>query len=76
MNLFAEANQYHKQVAALGAKMYFLARNITKARYNGDLALAERLHYQWEMAAERKTIALDNEIACRHLFFVSALLMT
>ena len=47
MNLFAEANQYHKQVAALGAKMYFLARNIAKARYNGDLALAERLHYQW-----------------------------
>lgn len=67
MSLFAEANQYHKQVEALGAKMHFFARDIAKARYNGDLALAERLHDQWEMAAERKAIALDNEIACRHL---------
>lgn len=64
---FIEMNQYHEMVEYAYGRMGCLAKEIAKANYAGNATKAERLHDEWEMWAERRAIALDNEIACLEL---------
>lgn len=59
--------KYHDMGEYSYGRMGYLAKEIAKASYAGDTTKAERLYDEWELWAERKAIALSNEIGCLEL---------
>lgn len=57
----------HELVEYSYGRMGYLAKEIAKANYAGDVTKAEQLHDEWELWTERKAIALSNEIDCLEL---------
>ncbi len=59
--------KYHDMVERAYARMDYLAEQIGIAKYQGRYVDAEYLRDEWELWAERKAIALSNEIDCLEL---------
>lgn len=59
--------KYHDMVERAYARMDDLAEQIGIAKYQGRYVDAEYLWDEWELWAERKAIALSNEIDCLEL---------
>lgn len=59
--------KYHDMVKRAYAHMDYLAEQIGIAEYQGRYIGAEHLQNEWELWAERKAIALSNEIDCLEL---------
>ena len=59
--------KYHDMVERAYARMDYLAEQFGIAKYQGRYVDAEYLRDEWELWAERKAIALSNEIDCLEL---------